>query len=120
MRKRLILFISLFLFWMVFFTVVRAVFLAYNYPFTAQLNFIEILTSHFHGLKMDMSMTGYFMMIYGLILTASTLFISRTLFLGAHCFTLLFLAVSSIVVMIDLELYRHWGFRMNTTPFFYM
>ena len=120
MRKRLILFISLFLFWMVFFTVVRAVFLAYNYPFTAQLNFTEILKSHLYGLKMDMSMTGYFMVIYGLILAASTLFISRSLFFISRGFTLLFLLVSSLIVMVDLELYRHWGFRMNTTPFFYM
>lgn len=65
-------------------------------------------------------MTGYFMVIYGLILSASALLISRSLFLTAHLFTLLFLLVSSLIVMADLELYRHWGFRMNTTPFFYM
>src|SRR6187399_2266446 len=104
MRKRLILFISLFLFWMAFFTVARGVFLAYNYPFTAQLNFIEVFKSLLYGLKMDMSMSGYFMVIYGLILTASTLFISRSLFLTAHFFTLLFLLTSSLIVMVDLEL----------------
>jgi phosphoglycerol transferase MdoB-like AlkP superfamily enzyme len=120
MRKRLILFVALFLFWMVFFTVARTVFMAYNYPYTGQLNFIEILKSDVHGLKMDMSMTGYFLVIYGLILTASTLFVSRALLITAHGFTLLFLLVSSLIVMMDLELYRHWGFRMNTTPFFYM
>lgn len=120
MRKRLILFAALFLFWMVFFTVARTVFMAYNYPYTEQLTFIEILKSDVYGLKMDMSMTGYFMVIYGLLLTASTLLISRSLFITAHSFTILFLAISSVIVMVDLELYRHWGFRMNTTPFFYM
>src|SRR5687768_2799543 len=120
MRKRLILFISLFLFWMAFFTVARAIFLAYNYPFTAQLNFIEVLKSFLYGLKMDMSMTGYFMVIYGLILAASTFFTSHSLFFSTHAVTILFLSISSLIVMVDLELYRHWGFRMNTTPFFYM
>jgi phosphoglycerol transferase MdoB-like AlkP superfamily enzyme len=105
---------------MVFFTVARTVFMVYNYHYTAQLSFIEILKSDLHGLKMDMSMTGYFMVIYGLILTVSTLLVSRKLFITAHFFTILFLVVSSLIVMTDLELYRHWGFRMNTTPFFYM
>lgn len=120
MRKRLILFISLFLFWMAFFTVVRAVFMGYNYEFSSQLNLVELLKSFLYGLKMDMSMTGYFMLIYGLILIASTLYVSRGLSLSVHGFTLVFLLISTLVVMVDLELYRHWGFRMNTTPLFYM
>ena len=120
MRKRLILFISLFLFWMAFFTVVRAVFISYNYEFTSQLNFVEVLKSLLYGLKMDMTMTGYFMLVYGLILAVSSLHVSRLLSLATHSVTILFLLMSALVVMVDLELYRHWGFRLNTTPLFYM
>ncbi len=71
-------------------------------------------------MKMDMSMTGYFMLIYGLILAISSLHSSRALSLITHSVTSLFLLMSAIIVMVDLELYRHWGFRMNTTPLFYM
>jgi phosphoglycerol transferase MdoB-like AlkP superfamily enzyme len=92
----------------------------YNYEFTSQLNFIEALKSLLYGLKMDMSMTGYFMLIHGLVLTISSLYVSRVLSVVSHGVTILFLIVSVIIVMVDLELYRHWGFRMNTTPFFYM
>ncbi len=120
MRKRLILFISLFLFWMAFFTVVRAVFMGYNYEFTSQLNFFEVLKSLLYGLKMDMSMTGYFMLVYGLILMISALYVSRAISFVTNSVTVIFLLMSASIVMVDLELYRHWGFRMNTTPLFYM
>ncbi len=120
MRKRLILIMSLFLFWMAFFTVVRAVFMCYNYEFTSQLNFVEVLKSLLYGLKMDMAMTGYLMVVYGLILAVSSLRISRLLSIATHSVTILFLLMSALVVVVDLELYRHWGFRLNTTPLFYM
>ncbi len=70
-------------------------------------------------MKMDMSMTGYFMLIYGLILAASSLYVSRGLTVAIHTFTVLFLLMSTLIMMVDLELYRHWGFRINTIPFLY-
>ncbi|MCK6617465.1 MAG: LTA synthase family protein [Cyclobacteriaceae bacterium] len=120
MRERLRIFFSLFVFWMVFFSLTRWLFLAYNYQLTSQLTAVEILKTCLYGLVMDASMTGYFTLISGLFLITSVFHqskLSTALFIGINFALLL---VSGLVVVVDFELYRHWGFRMNTAPFFYM
>ncbi len=67
---------------------------------------------------MDLAMTGYWLILTGIFLTApvqNLRFIARL-----HLFvTVLLLLISVSIVIVDLELYSHWGFRMNTTPLFY-
>ena len=65
-------------------------------------------------------MTGYFMLVLGLFLSVSAILKARIFPILLHTSALVFLAISVIVTSVDLELYRHWGFRMNTLPLFYM
>ena len=120
MRERLRIFFNLALFWLSFMLVARIVFLVYNYDYTATLTSEEIGLTLLHGLRMDASISGYFLAAYGLALTISSLvpgdWISRTILY----LTLVLLVVCSLLVSIDMELYRHWGFRMNTTPLMYI
>jgi len=120
MRERLSILGRLTIFWFVFMIVARVCFLVYNHDQTANLSLIEICKVMLYGLKMDMSMCGYILMFCGIILTISVFIKGRWVFYGLTVFTLLFLAFSTVTVTADLELYRHWGFRINTTPFFYM
>lgn len=65
-------------------------------------------------------MTGYAMAFTGLLLTLSVFLRGPWVIYGINLFTILFLITCLLIVIIDMELYRHWGFRMNTTPLFYM
>ncbi len=65
-------------------------------------------------------MTGYAMALTGLLLTISVFIRGRWIVYSINVFTSLFLITCVVIVIIDMELYRHWGFRMNTTPIFYM
>ncbi len=119
MRERLIVFFRVILLWMSFFTVSRVLFLVYNADNTTQLTWNEVIKSCFYGLAMDVSMTGYFVAINGLLLLITVYHWSRLLtgiFYGINGALIL---ISSLIVVIDLELYHHWGFRMNTAPLFY-
>ena len=98
----------------------RICFLVYNYDLSSSLSASEIALTLVYGLKMDLSMTGYAMAITGLLLTISVVVRGRWVVYGIHAITLLFLSTCLLIVIIDMELYRHWGFRMNTTPLFYM
>jgi phosphoglycerol transferase MdoB-like AlkP superfamily enzyme len=69
---------------------------------------------------MDGSMTGYYLAAGGLILTFSALFPGRWVYPTLSTLIAFLLIFSNIIVTVDLELYHHWGFRMNTTPLFYM
>ncbi|HEY3405117.1 MAG TPA: sulfatase-like hydrolase/transferase [Ohtaekwangia sp.] len=120
MRERLFIFLKLALFWLAYMILARAVFLLYNYDLSAQLTSGEIVLTEWYGFRMDASMAGYFMAAYGLLLTASVYFSGRWVYYTVNSLTIFLIVISSIIVIVDLELYRHWGFRLNTTPFFYL
>lgn len=120
MRERLRVIGSLAAFWIVFMVIARGGFLLYNHDQTSQLTALEIAKVMLYGSRMDASMTGYLLAFYGLILCGSVFHQGRWVTLTITFFTLLLIIFSSLAVIVDLELYRHWGFRLNTTPFFYM
>ncbi|MBX2945695.1 MAG: sulfatase-like hydrolase/transferase [Cyclobacteriaceae bacterium] len=120
MRARLKILFLIILYWMAFFSVARLLFLVYNYNYSAQLTVSEIIKALAYGLKMDLSTTGYIAMLCGLLLTTSVFTQKRWIAGAMHSVTFGFLVFSGLIILIDLELYRHWGFRMNITPFFYM
>jgi len=120
MRDRVRIFLMLFTFWMLFMSIARMGFIIYNHDLSATLTRNEILLALLHGLKMDLSMTGYAMVFGGLLLSISVFVRGSWVYYATAGFTFCFLAICTIIVMVDLELYRHWGFRMNTTPLFYM
>lgn len=120
MRARLKIFFVIILYWMAFFSAARLLFILYNHDYSSQLTVGELLTAMAYGLKMDISTTGYITVFCGLLLTASVFTQKKWIRFSLHTLTTGFLIFSGLVILVDLELYRHWGFRMNITPFFYM
>lgn len=120
MRERLKVFGYFALFWFSLQIVVRAAFLLYHFPLTSTLSGKDIFRVFFNGAKMDLSLTGYFMMLTGLLLTVSVFVTRKPIHRLFNVVTTLLLFLSTAIVVVDLELYKHWGFRMNTTPLFYM
>src|SRR5438874_757535 len=111
MRERLKILGSLILFWLSFMITIRGIFLFDNHDLSAQLTWTEIGLVFLHGLKMDMSMTGYLLMFSGLLLAISCVTNSKSIQVIMHAGNLLFLFLSCAVIIVDIELYRHWGFR---------
>jgi len=108
------------LYWIAFQIVIRLVFLVYNYEHAANLSASEIFLTFAHGFKMDLSLTGYLLAIPGLLLCASIFSTRKWFRITFHTTIVVLLLLASIIVVIDIELYRHWGFRLNTTPFMYI
>jgi len=100
--------------------VARICFLVYNADLTSALSWNDIAQSMLYGLRMDASMTGYILMLSGLILIVSVFTQQKWVRYLLSGFTILMLLALCIAVVADLELYHHWGFRLNTTPLFYM
>lgn len=73
----------------------------------------------FNGLWMDASVTGYILLLSSLV-TGVFYFsppITRIVF---KWLTLIMLFVLVFITVTDLELYRHWSFRIDATPLFYL
>lgn len=112
--------LRLIIYWMIFMSVARITFIAYNYDQAAQLTWTDIGKSLLYGLQMDASMTGFLIIIAGIFMIISVFTQSRWVSSALNTVNLTMLLLGCIVVMVDLELYHHWGFRLNTTPFMYM
>lgn len=120
MKTRLLFFVWLAVFWLVFFEVGRVVFLFYQYDQTASLALKEWAVPLWLGLRMDAAMTGYWLLLPGLILAASAWLNNRAVGRSLAVVMYTLLTISILIIVADLELYKHWGFRINNTPLMYM
>lgn len=120
MKARLTFFGQLALFWLLFFTISRILFFIYLHAQTSALTAKEIGMPLFLGIRMDAAMTGYWLLIPGLIFIASAFISARWVYILQGFITSMLLFISTLLVVADLELYKHWGFRINATPLMYL
>lgn len=119
MRNRLKLFFSIILFWIVLFITYKILFITYHSDKTAELPFSDILSIFLYGFRMDLSMTGYFMLPTGLLMVG-LLNKNTTLKWSINILHIFLVIFCSLMVVIDMELYRIWGFRLDATPILYV
>jgi phosphoglycerol transferase MdoB-like AlkP superfamily enzyme len=120
MRQRLLILGYIAIFWLAFEVAIRALFLLYNHDLSADLSASEIFQTFLHGLKMDISMLGYFLMASGLILAMSMFVKNRGPYFALNALHIFLIVACALLATVDIELYRHWGFRLNTAPLFYL
>ena len=78
----------------------------------------DFLFINLHGLHIDLSAMGYIVAIPALLITLIVR--GKALHYTLWGYTLLMLIISSLIIVVDLELYRHWNFRMDSTPLLYI
>lgn len=118
MRERLNLLIKYYIFWISFFLVSRLLFLAYNYEFSSTLSLTDFLLVNLHGLHIDFSAMGYIVVVPTLLfaIPIKGKYLNQVL----QVYSIIILFFSCLIVVTDLELYKHWGFRMDSTPLLYL
>lgn len=120
MKQRLKLFGMYSLFWLVFFLFARLLFLLYEYPFSLHISLKEWFLTFVYGIRLDISTTGYILMLTGLIFTFTTFVSGKIMYKILKPFTILIFSLCAIIVVVDLELYKNWGYRMDATPLLYI
>ena len=109
-------FILYFLTWVLFFELMRVVFMLYHMDKTSQLSVGTILSAMWYGLRMDLSVAAYIVapvcvfVLFGLIID----FFNRLLIYKIYTFVVLLLVF--LLSFVDLEIYKQWGFRIDNTP----
>jgi phosphoglycerol transferase MdoB-like AlkP superfamily enzyme len=120
MRKRLVALAYWALFWLAYFFIARFIFILGQYHSAFQNSAGEILATFWHGSALDISTTGYYLIIPVLFAIPGTLFYGewyRNLF---KYYTFFLIILSSVIVIADVNLYSYWGFRMDFTPMLYL
>jgi phosphoglycerol transferase MdoB-like AlkP superfamily enzyme len=108
----------LFLAYIAVFIVGRIFFMIYHHSLYAEFNALEIMNVFVHGLKHDASVAGYLTAIPGLLLLF-TIWYKHTyklieFYFGAFAF------IIATIIVVDIILYEYWGFRLDSTPLFYL
>src|ERR1044072_3934214 len=104
MKQRIVLFLSSFVTWTIFFLIARALFLLYHANLTAELSFTDILLVFAYGLRMDLSMAGYLSLIPGLMLAFTFFTTGKRLspfWLAYHAIVLF---ITGFIIVLDFEL----------------
>lgn len=105
---------------MIFFLLAKSLFLSWNYDQTSQLSGGDIGGIFLYGLKMDISMACYLLLLPGLLI-GFRFFIPFSIVNGfIRIYTLIVLIIASLLIVLDLGLYPHWGTRVNVTVFNYI
>lgn len=120
MKQKLLFLLRYYLYWIILSVVAKIIFLLYQGGEAFGLNGNDYFQIFFRGLRLDLSLGGYILMLSCVMMAGSVFLrekIIRNLFSGL---TLLLLIFFSLVVTVDLELFKNWGFHMDTTPLLYL
>lgn len=120
MRKHLLIYLKLIVFWLIYFVFARSLFLIYNYSYTKELTILDTLGSYFNGFRLDLSVTGYIAMICGVVFALLLPFKGKILSGTLKYLHFAMLLYATLIITADCELYRNWGFRMDSTPLLYL
>jgi phosphoglycerol transferase MdoB-like AlkP superfamily enzyme len=120
MRDRIRFMMIYFTFWAVYFLAARVVFLAYHIEDSKLLTLETVFGIFFNGFRMDLSLAGYLSLLPFLWVSFSN-FIKKSVFQNTiFSYTLFLVFIVTLVIVIDLEVYNIWSFRIDATPLEYL
>jgi phosphoglycerol transferase MdoB-like AlkP superfamily enzyme len=114
MKRFLYTFLRVWLFWLLFFAFFRAVFIVVNYGYAGNTPILTTLASFGFGIRMDLSFSGYLMLLTLVIQLVALLIhrkFCRRCMLWMHY---LLIPVFSALVLGDINLFRYWGGHLNS------
>src|SRR3989337_2361479 len=120
MKQGLVLLFAGFIAWTLFFVVGRGLFMVYHIQLSNELSLTEIFLVFAHGIRMDLSMAGYVSLLPGLVFSLGFFLSGKVIWKFWLVYHALILFIASFIIVLDFELYKHWGFRLDATPLMYM
>jgi phosphoglycerol transferase MdoB-like AlkP superfamily enzyme len=108
------------IFWLCFFIIARIFFLIVQFKETLMCKPVEILGTFWHGFQMDVSVTGYLLLIPLLLSVPGTFFNGRWYKVFMKFYTYFLIIIFTVIIVVDAELYTFWGFRMDSSLLDYL
>lgn len=119
MKTRFKYFFLTYVFFVLIFIIQKPLFMLYHLPLFKEATWKDWFLVPYHGLPLDFSLAGYLTIIPGLLLICTIWSRKRLWRRLAKAYFAIIAIVLSAVFVIDLGLYRYWGFRLDSTPLFY-
>jgi len=120
MKKHLLLFLKTYLLFILIFILEKPLFMLFYHDIYREVGLVDVLSVLYHGFQLDASMAGYLAVIPGLLLIFSLWVKPRIMKPIVSFYYILVSLLISVDFVVDLVLYRYWGFRLDSTPLFYL
>lgn len=120
MKRRLSAWVLYIFYWMIIFISGRLYFLIFNFSRTSDEKLTDIAGTFLHGALLDVSTTGYYMLLPTILLIPALFFPGKWYVFFLRFYTFILVVFTSLIIVVDANLYTYWGFRMDYTPFFYL
>jgi len=120
MKNKYVLLLSTFLLFVLVFVLQKVVFMLYYHGIYGNFGWTDYLKVLFYGLQHDASVAGYFSAIPGFLIIASLWVKNNIIRIISIGYFALIAAFMAVVFVVDLILYEYWGFRLDSTPLFYI
>jgi phosphoglycerol transferase MdoB-like AlkP superfamily enzyme len=120
MKNRLVALLWYSVFWLAFFVFARLFFILTQYESSFHESSAGLLGTFTHGIKLDISTAGYYLLLPFLLAVPSVYFNGKWYGLFIRIYTYILIIFSSVIIVGDSSLYSYWGFRMDYTPVFYL
>jgi phosphoglycerol transferase MdoB-like AlkP superfamily enzyme len=116
MKDRLIYFLKYLIYWLLSFMLGKIIFLLYEHDQSFVLPLSDWFRILEHGFRLDLSTAGYFVLLPALILAITAPWKGKLAYSILNVFTILLIVVFLLITLIDLEIYKYWGSRLDSAP----
>lgn len=120
MKQRLLFLFYLFIAWLPVLAIQKPVFMLYNHAWEKGCSLADYLQVILHGLKLDCTVAGYLTTIPLLLTLVSTWISGNWLRQVLKGYFRLMAVLIALIFTVDVALYPYWGFRLDSTLFFYL
>lgn len=120
MKQRILLLITIFVYFIFIFCIEKLSFMLMHSSAEGGITFSEIFQVLYHGLPLDMSMSGYLTAIPALILISSIWIEPNIIAKVLNVYFGIILSLVVIIAVVDLIVYPYWGFHFDSTVFLYL
>ena len=122
MRVIVISLLKLFLFWIIFFFILRIVFLVYNYGFLRldEISFAEAIASCYFGLKLDASVTSYILLFPFFLLFVQSIILKKWINPLMKIYTGIIILIFSLITAIEFGIYSEWKTKLSYKALTYL
>lgn len=118
MRSRILFLLKYYLFWII--TSVMAKFAFFLYQDSSSLTLPDYFSILLRGLRMDLSLGGYILLLSSVIMAFSPFLKDRVLRGIFSVLSFLLLLLFWFIAVADLELFQNWGYHMDATVLEYI
>ncbi|MBR2476481.1 MAG: LTA synthase family protein, partial [Bacteroidaceae bacterium] len=120
MKERLCFLIKVYIWFIAFFVLLKPIFMLKHFNIYSETPISEWFNIVKHGLEMDVSVASYIISPIIIFLIFSVFFSGKWFKIANYIYLGIISALVSIICISDLGLYSYWGFRIDSTPLFYL